>query len=243
MMIEILLNDINFDREWAYPYLSTYLKKDSQVSVIAFVNHEGWNEDYEEWEYQFSKGGKKYKRILDTFQNYQIKESNITFINPYKDSKEIITHSFLKSDIVYLYADNPMRMMQCIEDRNLIDLFRKYNGVYLCNSAASYTFMHTFDSSYDWDEKVNGIGFLEGFTIMSDYIEDVQHLERIIRAIEIYGETVIAFGKEGGVIMDSGTVDLIGNAFAVNDDDLDALYRAYEDAKSRFEYYGDNGLW
>ena len=40
-----------------------------------------------------------------------------------------------------------------------------------------------------------------------------------------------------------GHYELLGNAFTVSFDDLDAIYRAYEDAKSRYEYYGSNGLW
>lgn len=242
-MIHILVNDVNFDSEWAYASLLPYIKKDSQVTVIAFVNHEGWSEE-EEWEYQFSKGGKKYEQIISAFNHYQIKPSHINWIDPYKDSKEIISHSLLESDIVYLYASDSSSMMRCLEDRGLVSLFVRYQGTYLCNYAASYCLMKEFDSMYEWEEeKVNGLGLLDGFMLVSDYIEDAQHLEKIIRYIEMKGDTAIAFGKDGGVVIDNGTVDLLGNAFSVSDMDLDALYRAYEDAKSRLEYYGDNGLW
>ena len=114
----------------------------------------------------------------------------------------------------------------------------------ICNHAASHVLLEHFESPYEWEEEeIDGLGLLSDFALMSDYVEDVQHLRRLIRNIEEKGRAVFAFGKDGGVVIHHGHYELLGNAFTVSFDDLDAIYRAYEDAKSRYEYYGSNGLW
>ncbi len=243
-MINILLNDTKFDASWAYASLSPYLKKDSKVLVLPLIHSEGWSSDEEEWEHQYQKGGKKYNEIISSFRNYLIPEKNITFFQPYKDSKETFQTLLKQSDVVYLYGDDAEHMMMCMQDLELKDLFLRYDGIIMSNHAGSNLIMHHYDSKYQWEEEeLEGLGLLQGFALMPDYIEDAAHLARLIRNIEQRGKAVLVFGKDGGALIQNGHYELLGNAFTVSYDDLDSIYHAYEDAKSRLDYYGDNGLW
>ena len=99
--------------------------------------------------------------------------------------------------------------------------------------------MEHFDSIYEWeDEACNGLGLLRGFALEADYREDTRHLSRLIRDIEVLGKAVFAFGKGGGMIIDHGHYELLGNAFTCSQYDLDNIYNALADAQEREAYYG-----
>lgn len=243
-MINILLNDTTFDASWAYASLKPYLTKESRVLVLPLISNEGWSSDEEEWEHQYHRGGKKYDKIVSSFQKYLIPEKNIHFFQPYKDSKETLQALLKQADIVYLYGDDAEHMMMCLEDLDLKNALLQYDGILMSNHAGSNLIMRNYDSKYEWEEEeLEGLGILDGFALMSDYIEDAAHLARLIRNIEIRGKAVFVYGKDGGVLIQDGHYELLGNAFTVSYDDLDSIYNAYEDAKSRLDYYGDNGLW
>lgn len=243
-MVNILLNDLNFDAKWAYPSLQPYLTKDSHVFVMPLNASEGWSNDELEWEHQYQKGGRLYEKIIQGFRNYLIGEENVKFFNHQQDSKIQFEKNLETADILYLYGDDGEHMMMRLEDLGLLETIRQYDGIIMSNHAGSNLVMETFDSTYEWEEEeITGLGILSGFALMPDYVEDAAHLARLIRHIEIHGKAVFAFGKDGGVIIDHGRYELLGNAFTASDQDLDAIYSAYEDAKSRQDYYGDNGLW
>lgn len=243
-MIHVLLNDTNFDEHWAYPSLSTILNKNMHVLVIPLLTSDGWSTDEEEWEHQYHKGGKVYEKIVLPFQNYLIQEKQIIWFDPYKNTKQDLAKYLRSVDVIYLYGQDAEHMMICIEDLGLKHLLQNYTGIIMANHAGSNLLMRKFDSQYAWEEEeLEGLGLLEGFALMPDYIEDEGHLARLIRNIEQKGRAVFAFGKDGGVLIQDGHYELLGNAFTATEADLDALYRAYEDAKSRQDYYGDNGLW
>lgn len=243
-MIHILFNDTNFDAQWAYASLAPVLKKESRVLVISLVASEGWSADEEEWEHAYRKGGKMYEKIMKPFRNYCIPDTQIHWFNPYKNTKRDLEKWLKETDVVYLYGEDAEHMMLCIEDLAIKDSLKNYRGIVISNHAGSNLVMRTFDSKYEWEEEeLEGLGLLEGFALMPDYVEDASHLARLIRNIEQRGRAVFVFGKDGGVFIQDGQYELLGNAFTVGDADLDAIYRAYEDAKSRQEYYGDNGLW
>ena len=243
-MIHILLNDTNFDAEWAYPSLHTLLKKDMHILVIPLLTSDGWSFDEEEWEHQYHKGGKTYEKLITPFANYQISEKNITLFDPYQNTSHDLQKYLAQADGIYLYGEDAEHMMMCIEDLELKQPILNYSGIVITNHAGSNLVMQNYDSKYEWEEEeLEGLGLLDGFALMPDYIEDAGHLARLIRNIEQRGRAVFAFGKDGGVLIQDGQYELLGNAFTATEADLDALYRAYEDAKSRQEYYGDNGLW
>ena len=54
------------------------------------------------------------------------------------------------------------------------------------------------------------------------------------------GLAVFSYGKDGGVIIDHGHYELLGNDFTCTQYDLDNIYNALEDAKQRQAYYGND---
>ena len=75
------------------------------------------------------------------------------------------------------------------------------------------------------------LGLVHGFMADMDYDQDSRHLYAIIRGLEDYGQPVVCVPRKGGIVVDQGTVDMLGDAAAAVQDDLDALYQALDDAR------------
>ena len=240
-MINIFMNEANFDAPWAYANVAPYMKKDAHVVVMAFLSDDGWSEDYLEWEFRYRKGARSYEKIMSVFRNYQIKEENVSWINPATADHDRAASMIAKADILYLCGNNPEVMMRGILSLDLHRTFLEFEGVLISDACGSAICMEQFDSIYEWeDEACNGMGLLRGFALEPDYHEDVRHLNRLLRDIEMKGLAVFAYGKDGGVIIDHGHYELLGNAFTCTQYDLDNIYNALEDAKQRQAYYGND---
>ena len=244
-MTNILLSEPNFDAEWAYPYLREILKKDMRVLVIPISSaDEGWSSDVEEWEHRYHKGNRHYEKIVQPFENYLIPEDHISFLNYFEETGESAEKKILEADVVYLLGDNPDEMMMVIQELGIHKAILEFDGIFMASGAGANIVMDEFDSTYEWEDRSqNGLGLLRGFALEQSYVEDEAHLARLLHDLEQKGKNVFAFPKNGGLLIEDGRYRLLGEAFTVNDNDLDAVYQAYEDAKSRQDYYGDNGDW
>lgn len=243
-MIHILCNDINIDQQWAYPSLYPYIHSNMRVFVIPLHTSEGYSNELDEWIATYGKGGSVYKKIIRAFRPYHISSNNIHWFHCYQDSRESFQIQLSKADIVVLYGEDGQHMMMTLEDLNLVSLLQQFQGIVLANHAGSNLLMDTYDSTYAWEEEqLEGLHRLHGFALMSDYKEDSGHLARLLRNIEQRGKNVFAFGKDGGVFMEGNHYELLGNSFIVSEQDIDVIYHAYEDAKSREAYYEEDEMW
>ena len=61
-----------------------------------------------------------------------------------------------------------------------------------------------------------------------NYVEDEEHLSKIIREIEDVGNPVVAIPKNSGLLIVDGEFTLLGDSFVLNHTHLDDIYRAYD---------------
>lgn len=243
-MNSLLFSEPVFDAKWAYASVSPYMKKNGKVLILPFTYSDEWSEDEREWEFRYRRGSREYERIMTPFRNHQIHDENVTWLNPNTATHFRVKNMIHQADIIYMCGDHPDAMMRTILALNLQRAFLEFDGTMITDACASAIVMDRFDSAYEWEDQMcNGLGLYRGFAIESGYVEDVVHLERIIRDIEVLGKAVFGFGKDGGLIISDGHYEMLGNAFTCNAYDLDNIYQALDDARSRLEYYGGNGLW
>lgn len=88
-MVNILVNDTNFDANWAYPSLNRYFTKDSKVVVVPFMHSDEYSSDEEEWDYYFKREERSMKRSLHLLKTME--------------SKKRILHSFICLKIPVLH--------------------------------------------------------------------------------------------------------------------------------------------
>ena len=243
-MINILLSRPDFHEAWAYEYLNGILTPGMHVLILPLNRDEGWAADGETLEHHFRKGSRHYERIVAPFRIYQIKDADIQWFNPYKEDSAAFISALKQSDAVYLCGSDPDVMMECIRDHGLEKALLSYRGILMGDAAGSKIMMDEYESDHEWDEEGgHGLGLLQGFSVETGYVEDDVHLKHIIRSIEEKGRTVFGCPVKAGVLIQDGHYDLMGDAFICSQEDLDRIYQAYEDARSRYEYYGDNGDW
>jgi hypothetical protein len=243
-MINILLSKPDFDEAWAQEYLIGILRKEMHVLILPLANDEGWAADGETFDHHYRKGSRHYENLVRPFRAYQIKDADILWFNPYKDDRKTLQNELKKSDAVFLCGNDPDAMMQCIEDHGIQEDLQQYQGILIGDASGSKIMMDEFFSEHEWNENAGrGLGLLKGFSLETGYIEDVMHLQHIIRSIEEKGRAVFGCPAKAGVLIQDGHYELMGDAFTCSEEDLDNIYRAYEDARSRQEYYGDNGGW
>ncbi|MGM9940882.1 MAG: hypothetical protein ACI32N_02685 [Bulleidia sp.] len=243
-MNSLLFSGPDFDTKWAYASVSPYLKKDGSVLILPFLYSDEWSEDDREWEFRYRKESREYERIMTPFRNHQIKDEQITWLNPNTTDHETAVRRIAQADIIYMCGDHPDAMMRTITTLDLQRTFLEFEGTMITDACASFIIMDRFDSAYEWEDQMcNGIGLYRGFAVEPGYVEDVRHLERLIRDIEMHGKAVFGFGKDGGLIISNGHYEMLGNAFTCSAYDLENIYQALADARSRLEYYGGNGLW
>lgn len=243
-MINIILNKPDFHEAWAYESLMSILTPAMRVLIIPLLHDEGWAEDSTSFEQQYHYGSHFHQMITAPFHMYQIQDAHIQWFHPYKDTQSTLEKRLQNTDIIYLIGNEPDEMMECIEDHHLAEGLRQFKGIVMGNASGSKIMLDRFISDHEWQEDaVHGLGYLQGFSIETGYIEDVKHLSHIIQSIEQEGKAVFACPDQSGILIQDGHYELLGNAFISSDEDLDNLYHAYEDAKSRQDYYGDNGDW
>ena len=243
-MINLIFHENNFDAEWAYESLRNILTPDKQVLVFPLFFNEEWSEDLENFEHRYRKGSRAYEKIAAPFRNYLFKDDHLHFLTLNQEDAQSLKTKIANTDILYLIGNNPVTMMEVIEDYGLQKTLLEYDGIVIGNAAGSTVMMDEFLPDEEWDrEKKPGIGYLRGFMLDAGYEEDAYHLQKIIRSLQEEGKAVFGCPKNGGILIQDGHYELLGDAFAADDNDLDNIYHAYEDARSRLEYYGDNGNW
>lgn len=243
-MIYILLSRPDFDQPWAQEYLGSILHKDMHVLIIPLTRDEGWAMDGESFEHHYRKGSRAYEAFVRPFRCYGITDNQVHWFNPFQDDRAVLKNQLKENDVVFFTGSDPDHMMECIEDHGMTQDLRNYAGIFMGDANGSKILMDEFDSNQEWKEDGgHGLGLLQGFTLETGYVEDAMHLQRIIRSIEEKGRPVFGCPGNAGVLIQNGHYDLMGDAFSCSEEDLDNIYRAYEDAKSRLDYYGDNGNW
>ena len=230
-MANILLNISNFDEPWAYESLQRYLPPESRVLIIPLSFHESWITDSFEWHERYGRGSREYREIVRPFLSYGIPEKNIRWINYYEDDEDSCLYKIRSSDVIFFTGGYPDWMLQRLYDLGIKEAVRDFPGVVIGTSAgaliqlAHYHLTPEEDYEYQYQE---GLGMLSGFDADVHFVEDLKHVEAVIRSLEDLGEPVIAMPDRGGVLIDGDSFELLGDAFVLDRNDLDDLYAAYD---------------
>ena len=230
-MINVLLNLSNFDAPWAYGSMENLLSPDTKVLILPLSYNEGWITDAQEWQERFARGTDEYEELVRPFLMFGIPESSISWINYYEDTQESCIRKIQMADVLFFTGGYPDWMMQRLYDLGIQETIQNYNGIVMGTSAGALIQLDEFhltpEEDYEYQYQY-GLGLLSGFDIDVHYEEDLKHVEAIIRALEDNGKPVIAIPNEGGVIIDGDYFEMMGDAFMLDLDDLDDLYKAYD---------------
>ena len=230
-MINILLNQSNFDEPWAQDSMQEILDPSQRILILPLSYNEGWINDSEQWTHYYGKNRKYYKMIVNPFLHYGFKEEQISWINYFEDDAETANRKVNDSDILFFTGGFPDWMMQRLEDLDLIDAIQSFDGIVMGASAGALIQLEQYhlspDRDYDFQYQ-NGMSLLHGFDMDVHYEESEEHIASIIRSLEDHGEPVLCASDHSGAIIMGDTVELLGGSFFFTSDDLDDLYRLNE---------------
>ncbi|NCB33693.1 MAG: hypothetical protein EOM64_07405 [Erysipelotrichia bacterium] len=227
-MINILLNETNFDRDWAAEALACIIRPEMRVLMMPLSDNHGWASDALAWQDGFESDGDYHYDLTRPFRSYGLMENHISWLNYYDDDFDGITEKIQKSDILFLVGDDPDACMNTLEDLALINTLRCYHGIVMGADAGAKIQFDEYYPSLDDEmrfEYHKGLGLLSGFDIETQYEEDPFHIAGIIRAIESKDHPVIVMPRKGGVMISEGNMNLLGDSFTADRNDLDDLYR------------------
>ena len=230
-MTNILLNVSNFHESWAYEALAPYLNQDSHVLILPLSYQEGWITDAMEWRDRYGKGTKLYDELVEPFFMYGVKERNIRWINYYEDTHASAVRKIEEADVLFFTGGYPDWMMQRLYDLGIQETIRAYDGIVMGTSAGALIQLDEFhltpeeDYEYQYQE---GLGLLSGFDIEVHYEDTPEHILSMIRALEDTGKTIAVLPNKGGLLIEEGRFELLGEAFLLDLNDLDELYQAYD---------------
>lgn len=219
-MNNILLNNWNITADWAADDLSAYLAPGKRAVILPLEYHEDWSMESRTWHQNYNSGHTQSEKMRSRLKAFGIVDVKI--LNDREDTD--LVDSILDSDICILYGNDPVWMMERMEDIGLRDLWSEYEGTLVGIGNGALIQMDTFPDAFE--EWHDGLHCVQGFYLDPFFQEEERHLRTAIRVLETSEQNVVALGQNSGMILDHGHFSLLGNAFLFTDNDLDTLYEA-----------------
>lgn len=215
--MNILLDSLDFHKEYAFNTLKDIIKADMQVVIIPFSFHGDWIPNAEAWEKSYNRiNGQYYQDIITPFLSYGISENNIEFINYYKDDTNTAKSKIAKSHIIFFTGGFPEKIMERLKEFNILTTVEEYSGIIMGWSAGAMMQCENYYVSPDKDypEFVYGTGLkrISDFTVEVHYKGTETQIESMKKYIKETGNEVYTTEKESAIIVDNGQVILLGNA-------------------------------
>lgn len=215
--MNILLDKLDFNEEWAYGTLKNIIKPGCKICIIPFAFHEDWIKNEMEWELFYNKlDGSEYVKIVSPFYSYGIEDRNIELINYFVDRRENAKSKISASDIIFFTGGFPDKIMTRLEELDLIDDIENHTGIKMGWSAG--TMMQCFDYFISPDEDYpefvykKGLRCIENFAVEVHYKNNDTQNKSIERYICEKNKIVYTTEPQSAIIVDGNQVVLLGNA-------------------------------
>ena len=214
IMTNILLSRYDISKRWCLKELKKYIKKDAKVTVIAFsFGDEISNAD--EWEKFYGRKGVLSNALEKSFKHYGIHSENIEYVNCFRDTPETAKQKLRNADILYIPGGAAAdKIMTRVIEFELYREIENHCGVVIGFGAGAQVQLANYHISSDTDKMCYSLGFrfAEGFDIEPDYSAGDESQNYFIRRVVTEtGVPVYAMGAEGAIIVENGSINVIGD--------------------------------
>ncbi|WP_042272347.1 Type 1 glutamine amidotransferase-like domain-containing protein [[Clostridium] dakarense] len=215
-MINILLNQYNFDEKWCFDILNKFINKNHKVLIIPFSFDSFKLKDNYDWQNSYNKiYGKYYNSVISPFFKYGIEEKNINWINYFLTSQEEIINCINDSDILFFTGGLPDKTIDRLSEFNLISCIKNFNGIIMGSSAGAMIQINEYHISPDKDCKdfyyKNGLNMIKDFDIEVHFEETEIQMNSIHKVLAEKKHKIYAMKDEGGIVVNDGEVILMGD--------------------------------
>lgn len=223
-MINILLEGCDIHAPWLFDALKRYLKPSHRVCVIALSFRDAAVKGLDDWNALYARErGCYYTGIVESLSAYGIGEEQIEFINYYFDTPETAIQKILKADILYFPGGLPDRMMDRIREMRIYEAILRHRGIVLGYSAGAVIQLREYHLTADRDYP--SFAYYSGFPFIDDFYLEVHYtgspeqnasIQRVLR--EKRKPVYAAYFMEGGILVDRGSIELIGRVLRFDPD-------------------------
>ncbi|MBR5701807.1 MAG: Type 1 glutamine amidotransferase-like domain-containing protein [Oscillospiraceae bacterium] len=215
-MVNILLEGYDIDAPWLYGELNPHIRPSDRVAVVAFSFRDTRVKTAEDWDRLYSKeSGMYYGGITGGFAAYGIPESQISFLDYFRDTKEAAAEKVENADILYFLGGLPDRMLDRIEEFALTEPLLWHRGVVMGYSAGAVIQLAEYHLSPDEDYPefayYRGLPYLKDFYLEVHYEGTEVQNASIRRVLAERGKPVYATAlRAGALIAEDGRVKPLG---------------------------------
>ncbi len=219
----LIANKTNYDAAWAAEFLSGVFRSGMTVCVLTTEEREGWANGSADWESRFGETADLRYDIERPLRSYGIRR--FRWFDPQRDDDEQIRRGILESDITVLFGTEPSVCMDVLEDHDLVSALLSSPGILIALSEAALTVCREFENEALYDRSARkGLGILQGAHLCMHYDESEEQLRRMIRLLETQGGSLLVLSAGSGVYLEEGHIELLGDAFIADEQDLEELY-------------------
>ena len=184
--------------------------------MVAFSFRDNRVKTAGDWDRLYGReNGMYYGGITGGFAAYGIQESQITFLDYFRDTKESAGEKVERADILYFLGGLPDRMLDRIEEFSLTDALLRHRGVVMGYSAGAVIQLGEYHLSPDEDYPefayYRGLPYLEGFYLEVHYEGTEVQKDAVRRVLAERGKPVYATALgAGALLVEGGKVRALG---------------------------------
>ncbi len=217
----LIVNRTGYDRDWAASVLAGIFHQGMKAAVLPLEYEEGWASDRMQARSRFDEGSERRYDVERPLRSYGIREFRWLLDSP---PGEIRT-SLETSDVLCLFGSDPSQCMDRIEDLCLEEAIRSFDGILVVLSTAASILEAQFESMDAWDTELHtGLALLPGVHFLMHYDQSEEAIRKMIRMLERDGLSILVLSEKSGVYLEEGHIELLGDAFIADENDLDELY-------------------
>ena len=218
--MNILLSSYDFHEYWAENEVKKHLYPGMKVTVIPFSFDEKEVKNKEDFDRHYGENGIHTPWIYRPFLHYGIKKEDIVFVDYFRDSHEIALKKVTDADVLFLTGGLPDQYLQRLQEFKLVSEIKSGNYHVIGASAGAMlqfdTFHITPDDDYPMYHYQKGLGLVSGIEIECHYCNSEIQNQGIQRVIKERHLPTYAMANDGGIIIDKGIIQVIGNCYLVN---------------------------
>lgn len=202
--------------------LKVYIKKEHKVVILLYSFFDKDLPTEEDYDLYYQKGSEYDEKMMTSFAPYGIKESQISYIDYYKDSSEVATKKIQEADIIYFPGGAPDQMMKRIKERNIQEVLEKHQKIYIGSSAGAMIQFKNYHISKDFDYAYfsyeEGLNLLSGFSIEVHFRRRKNQKRAMRKVHRSYKHPIITLPDDGVCVVTKDEIYVMGSARVYYDD-------------------------
>ncbi|MDX9690999.1 MAG: Type 1 glutamine amidotransferase-like domain-containing protein [Acholeplasmataceae bacterium] len=216
-MTNILLSRGILHHPHIFEHAKTYIKSTDKVVIIALSFFEEYLHSENDYHTYYGVGGEYYQKMIDSFAPYGIKESQIEWVNFFKDNTVSASIKIKNADIIYFPGGSPDQMMKRIISFGIKELIESHQKLYIGSSAGAMIQMHEYHMSPDPDyphfSYEQGLNLCKGFSIEVHYRRRKKQKSSLRKVFRAFRHPIYVIPDDGALIVTDQHILCIESAY------------------------------